>query len=384
LLARSTVDVSDYEYFYNLGQEAVAKYTSAIVTWNEYMSNFKTCQPCKAYNLIWDQQKQNKHERRGRVLGNNDGDGEEQARYNCYDEAGYTNVNQCYKFQTKTSLAIAEPEDLEIASEQGSILWIKAYGKVYGEGGYVSEPDYDMQAIYISVAALSTFVVALCACCIGMCCRRARRCKIESMTTSLTETGSDKKDEPSICGWWNKSSIKKMKDRVTANFKDAESGAYMSPSSEEVLPTGQETMKEKNAAKTIGCWWNKLRREKGENVDTAILNNAECGAYTPPSSVSSGGDNLPSRTSTLDGKNNMVSPSSEAPSLLSTASDMASLDTNLYVMRVRSLPVQAPVNLEAPEPLNHVRSLPLRRLNHEMFLRKLRREKRALADAPGN
>jgi hypothetical protein len=294
---------------------------------------------------MWDQQKQNKHERKGRVLGNNDGDGEEQARYNCYDEAGYTNVNQCYKFQTKTSLAIAEPEDLEMASAQGSILLIKAYGKVYGEGGYVSDPDYDMQAIYISVAALSTFIVAMCACCIGICRRRARRCKTESITTSLTET-------------------------------DSESGAYTPPSSEENPPSGKETTNKNNAATTIGHWWNKLRRKKGGNVDTAIFKNAESGAYTPPSSVSSSEENPLSHTSTMDGKNNMVSPSPDVPTLLSTASDVALSASNLNLMRVRSLPVQAPMHLEAPEPLNHVRSLPSRHLNHEMFLRKLRREKR--------
>jgi len=331
------------------------------------MSNFKTCQPCKAYNLMWDQQNQNKHERIRRVLGNNDGDGEEQARYNCYDEAGYTNVNQCYKFQTKTSIAIAEPEDLEMASEQGSILLIKAYGKVYGEGGYVSDPDYDMQAIYISAAALSTFIVAMCACCIGICRRRARRCKTESITTSLTETDSDEKD---------KSSIKKRKDIDKEKFKDAESGAYTSPSSDEASPSGKEATNGINAATTIGCWWNKLRRKTGRNVDTAILKNAESGAYTPPSSVSSSEENPPSRTSTIDGKNNMVFQSPEAPTLLSTASDVAFSASNHNLMRVRSLPVQAPIHLEAPEPFNHVRSLPSRHLNHEMYLRKLRREKR--------
>ena len=331
------------------------------------MSNFKTCQPCKAYNLMWDQQNQNKHERKGRVLGNNDGDGEEQARYNCYDEAGYTNVNQCYKFQTKTSLAIAEPEDFEMASEQGSTLLIKAYGKVYGEGGYVSDPDYDMQAIYISVAALSTFIVAICACCIGICCRRARRCKTESITTSLTETDSDKKVKSSTGGWWSESCIKKRN----------ESGEYASPSSNEALPSGNKTTNEINAATTIGCWWNKLRTKKGGNVDTGIHKNVESGAYTPPSSVSSSEENPPSRTSIIDGKNNMVSQSPEAPNLLSTASDVAFSASNHNLMQIRSLPVQAPIHLEAPEPFIHARSLPSRHLNHEMYVRKLRREKRS-------
>ena len=41
----------DYQRFYEMGQEAANGYATAIETWNEYMSQFKICQPCKAYNL---------------------------------------------------------------------------------------------------------------------------------------------------------------------------------------------------------------------------------------------------------------------------------------------------------------------------------------------
>ena len=106
---------------------------------------------------------------------NNDGDGVEQARYNCYDAAGYTNVNQCYKFESKTSMAIAEPEDMARASEQGSILLIKAYGNVYGEGGYVSPPESDLQAaIYISLAVSAACGIIMgVGCIVRRCCCRA-------------------------------------------------------------------------------------------------------------------------------------------------------------------------------------------------------------------
>ena len=181
----------------------VKEYTAAIATWNEYMSVFKICQPCKAYNLLWNQEKQkdDKHARRkDRLLGNNnnnnnnDGDGEAQARYNCYDDAGYTNVNQCYKFETKTSLAVAEKEDLELASEQGSILLIKAYGNVYGQGGYFSKSELDLNVIYIVLAVLATVSVGTCVGCIARWCRRRRRdvqqVKMEGTTAScsLSET----------------------------------------------------------------------------------------------------------------------------------------------------------------------------------------------------
>ena len=78
-------------------------YDEAIATWNEKMSSFKVCQPCKAYNLMAEEQ-DNDHHNKGRWL-EEDGDGEEQDFFNCYDDAGYTNVNQCYKFETKTKTA---------------------------------------------------------------------------------------------------------------------------------------------------------------------------------------------------------------------------------------------------------------------------------------
>ena len=45
---------------------------------------------------------------------------------------------QCYKFETKTDLEEALPEDLVLASGQGTILTIKVGGRVYGSGGYRS------------------------------------------------------------------------------------------------------------------------------------------------------------------------------------------------------------------------------------------------------
>jgi hypothetical protein len=97
------------------------------------MSVFKLCQPCRAYNLFYDQNNNEHH----RALENN-GDGEAQERYNCYDDAGYTNVDQCYKFETHTRLAPAGEYDLSLASDQGTILMIKANGTTYGSGGYTS------------------------------------------------------------------------------------------------------------------------------------------------------------------------------------------------------------------------------------------------------
>lgn len=270
---------TDYQYYYNQAQQMIQEYKTALATWNEYMSSFKICQPCRAYNLLWNQnrEKGDKHyERRternnDRMLGNNnnnnnnDGDGSEQARYNCYDAAGYTNVNQCYKFETKTSMAIAEPDDLARASEQGSILLIKAYGTVYGEGGYMSQSELDVQAIYnISLAVLAICSFALCIGCIARYCR-ARRNTMEgkSSSSSLSETfyeeDSDfddkehvdtttKRSSAGTRSWWNRSSRKKRRilgiDIGTVHkHADIESGSYTPPSRQETPSNSSDWLK---------------------------------------------------------------------------------------------------------------------------------------------
>jgi len=120
-------------YSSQTGSDVAQAYKEAIDTWNERMNVFKVCQPCVAYNLHSGQGKNNGH---GRFLGGNQGDGEERELYNCYDDAGYTNVNQCYKFGSKTKLEVSDEYDLSKASSQGTILRIKANnGKVYGKGG---------------------------------------------------------------------------------------------------------------------------------------------------------------------------------------------------------------------------------------------------------
>lgn len=58
------------------------------------MSTFKVCQPCRAYNLFAENGSSHSRDRRRLGGDENDGDGEEQERFNCNDAAGYTNVNQ--------------------------------------------------------------------------------------------------------------------------------------------------------------------------------------------------------------------------------------------------------------------------------------------------
>jgi hypothetical protein len=95
-----TVSFSEYVvmhynyYYYSGGTTAAETWNKTFALWNDYMTTFKVCQPCRAYTLdLGDDE--GSHDR-GRHLGEeNDGEGEEeQWGYNCYDDAGYTNCNQ--------------------------------------------------------------------------------------------------------------------------------------------------------------------------------------------------------------------------------------------------------------------------------------------------
>jgi hypothetical protein len=99
----------------------------------------------------------------------NDGEGDENERYNCYDDAGYTNVDQCYKFETHTRLEPAYESDLNLADDQGSILFIKANGRSYGRGEPYSTPfiggwDWNVtpeQMMYISFGSIAVVWIAM-------------------------------------------------------------------------------------------------------------------------------------------------------------------------------------------------------------------------------
>jgi hypothetical protein len=87
-----------YYYYYNKakGEAQAAVWESTFDLWNTYMNTYKTCQPCRAYSLLRSElEDSNRQRRQERILGGNDGEGEdEQWGFNCYDAAGYTNCNQ--------------------------------------------------------------------------------------------------------------------------------------------------------------------------------------------------------------------------------------------------------------------------------------------------
>jgi hypothetical protein len=93
--------------------------------WNAALDTFRVCVPCASFDI-------NDDRRRGRGRNRQLGEGgdEEGTNYNyddaghfqCDDEAGYTNVNQCMKFGTHTDLERASFEDVALATQQNTVM----------------------------------------------------------------------------------------------------------------------------------------------------------------------------------------------------------------------------------------------------------------------
>lgn len=147
----------------NDGQYASSadQWASSVDRWNDLLSDYKICQPCRSYSLTREVYQQGSHDEGGGSGDQEDGDdgegGNEQWGFNCYDDAGYRNCNQCYKFQTQTDFELASADDLDKATKQGTILAIKVDGQHYGRGHYTA-PGHAMRVFKKSSAILLSTV----------------------------------------------------------------------------------------------------------------------------------------------------------------------------------------------------------------------------------
>jgi hypothetical protein len=91
-----------------------------IDTWNAYLSIYTICQPCIAYVPGWMSNYQDgSQDSQDRRL-----EGEGNGSFECGDAAGYTNVNQCMKFNSQTYMTPITDYDLMKASVQGGLAHI--------------------------------------------------------------------------------------------------------------------------------------------------------------------------------------------------------------------------------------------------------------------
>ncbi len=116
------------------------------------------------YNLLAEQNNNNgnSNDHRRYLNGDdNDGEGDDTGWYNCYDEAGYTNVNKCNKFETQATMEAADVDDLALVLAHGSILLVKVVGKVYDKGGYKSPMDPSQLRTRVLIATLAAIGLAV-------------------------------------------------------------------------------------------------------------------------------------------------------------------------------------------------------------------------------
>lgn len=105
-------------------------YGSYLQEWNEGLEIFKVCQPCKTSNLgnTYSTSSYSENVDEYYYYNGDPNDG----YFQCDDDAGYTNVNQCMKFRTHAELEVATWEDLVTATNQGGILEVDVGGTVFG------------------------------------------------------------------------------------------------------------------------------------------------------------------------------------------------------------------------------------------------------------
>jgi hypothetical protein len=108
-------------------------YGSYLQKWNDGLEAFKVCQPCKAYNL------KNNYASSNYYGSYSDSSDPNAGYFQCYDDADYTNVNQCMKFRTHAQLEVCTWEDLVTATNQGGILEVKVGDTVFGSERMTAE-----------------------------------------------------------------------------------------------------------------------------------------------------------------------------------------------------------------------------------------------------
>lgn len=97
-------DNYNYDFSSDTLEESMARWDSAF-------GKFRICQPCVAYDL----------ENTDGTKFYDDDSGNSGDMFDCYDDADYTNVNQCMKFMAKTTMNTATFRDMSLGRYQGTL-----------------------------------------------------------------------------------------------------------------------------------------------------------------------------------------------------------------------------------------------------------------------
>lgn len=122
--------------------------------WDSAFDVWHTCHPCVAHDLEntgGDKYYGDDDGNNGRKLG-----GEYSAQgdvFECYDDAGYTNVNQCMKFSAKTVMKTATFRDLSLGRNQGVLAKYPLSGYFDGSQQYIHETKGNVGTYIFLVSA---------------------------------------------------------------------------------------------------------------------------------------------------------------------------------------------------------------------------------------
>lgn len=120
--------------------------SESMQRWNSAFDVWHTCHPCVAYDIenldgskytnnddyYANYYNYNYNNGRRKLGGEYDAEGDV---FECYDDAGYTNVNQCMKFSAKTVMKTATFRDLHMGRTQATLV-------EYPLSGFFSEADH--------------------------------------------------------------------------------------------------------------------------------------------------------------------------------------------------------------------------------------------------
>jgi len=100
----------DEDNYYDFSSDTLEQ---SMERWDSAFAKFRICQPCVAYDLQNVDGSEYSDDD-----GGGDGDGD---MFDCYDDADYTNVNQCMKFMAKTTMNTATFRDMSLGRYQGTL-----------------------------------------------------------------------------------------------------------------------------------------------------------------------------------------------------------------------------------------------------------------------
>ena len=117
LIGGGSHDSGDGDGNYDFSSWTLAE---SLSYWDTALSKFKQCQPCVAYDLQNYPGGANEGGNYGDDYSNNNNNNGD--TFDCYDDADYTNVNQCMKFMAKTTMNTATFRDVSLGRTQGTLL----------------------------------------------------------------------------------------------------------------------------------------------------------------------------------------------------------------------------------------------------------------------